>query len=245
MRVGLVSEIGAARAVGVALGRGRAVVRVGAGVVVVVASHFMVGAKGSITAGGEKLLAVMVAITVAAVAAAVLRLAAADGKQPEQIGTESEGSANPDGCKEAGVDLSVSAVEFIRGFNGSNHNGGHSGGKTGSSEDENGGNASFDPRQARNSSRAVGEDADDELEAEGDNGNDEGNLGILGDGLEGLERLGDLLGQLNPDMGFSTNGLEVCSVESFGSPVEMGLFAGSLAIFDGAEAPEVDFVRIG
>lgn len=245
MRVRLVGEIGAARAVGVALASGRVVVGVGAGMLVVVASHFMVVAKRGVTAGREKLLAVMVAIAVAAVTAAVLRLAAADGEQPEQVGTESKGSADPDGCKEASVDLSVSAVELIRGFNGSNHNGGHSSGKTGSSEDEDGSNAGFEPSQARNSTRAVGEDADDELEAEGDNGNDEGNLGILGDGLEGFERLRDLLGQLNSGVAFSTNSLEVCSVESFGSPVEMGLFAGSLAVLDGAEAPEVDFIRIG
>jgi hypothetical protein len=80
--------------------------------------HLVVVAETAVAATvgtWEKLLAVVVALASLAIVAG-LRLAAADGEDPEEAGGDGEGGTDPDGSKEAGVNAGIGIILVPNGF---------------------------------------------------------------------------------------------------------------------------------
>lgn len=169
-------------------------------VIIVAACHLVLIAQRRISSsfeaaiGGKQLLAVSVAVLSAPVLAAVIRLAAADGKDPEKGSSESKSGTNPDDGKEFLVELAVNTVKLGSAVDSSNHNDGHACGKSSGSKDQYGGYARFEPCKAGDASREVGENANQKLYTKGDERHDEGNFSIFGNLAEGSEGVPNLLG---------------------------------------------------
>lgn len=136
MRVRLVSKVRSARA-GVEAGSTR-------GVAGLLAERSITARSKS--AGGEQLLAVGVVVLLLA----LLGGAAADGEDPEETGTDAEGSADPDDGQEAAVDVDLGAVESLGAVNNTSNDGDGGSGKRVGKDDDDGGEGRFTPRQARN-----------------------------------------------------------------------------------------------
>lgn len=173
--------------------------------------------------------------------------AAADGEHPEEGGRDGEGGSDPHGGQESGVDGPGDAVDLGGTLNSTNHDGSHGGGQGGGGTDCNGGEGGDYEGAARESTRAVGEDAQEQRDAEGDVGDDEDDLGPLGDGAEGVHgrldavRDGDILAR-RAGHGVQL-GLEVGG--GVGGPVELSLLARLVAgRRDLAVAPETDEVGV-
>lgn len=244
VRVGLVGEVGAGSTAGVA---GSAVLGLGLVLVVVEArGHLVVVAQGSVAARGaaQELLAVRLAVLAALVAAA-LGLAAADGEEPEEAGTDGKGDGDPGHGEEGVVDMALDPVELGRALDDADDSASHEGRGEGGTERYDSGEASDDPRQAGEDTRAVGKDAQDNLESQEKEGGDKGDLDPLVGGPVGLESRLDLIGELDLDAGSGTKVLDVGGVEDVRGPVELGLDALALALVGGvAVTPQADVVYL-
>lgn len=229
MRVGLVRKVRAARAGGEA-GSTR-------GVASLLAQGSV--AAGSKAARGQQLLAVAVegagAVVVVVGLLALLGLAAADGEDPEETGTDGEGGADPDDGQEAAVEVDLGAVEVLGALDDAGDDGDGGGGQGAGNDDEDGGDDGLEPGQAGDGAGEVGEDANEQLEAQGNEGDDEGHLGPLDELAEGLEGILDVLGQLERGAAL----LDVIGGDVLGGPVKLRLGARPLLVVVGrAEAPE-------
>lgn len=246
--VGHVVATGSWVAVGGALVETTTVGSVAVGVVVVVGvAQRSIGTRhGQLLGVVEVLLAAETARLAAG--AAVVGGAAADGEHPEEGGGDGEGGSDPHGGQEPGVDGPGDTVSLGRALDSTNHNGGHGCGQGGGGTDCDGGEHGGDEGAAREGARAVGEDAQEQRDAEGDVGDDEDDLSPLCDGAEGVHsslhtvREGDILA------GGAGHGVEL-GLEAgggVGSPVELSLLACPVAgRGDLAVAPEADEVGIG
>lgn len=140
--VGLVGKVGSARAGGEARSSGSV-----AGLL----------AQGSVSArsksaSGQQLLAIA---GVVVVLLALLGLAAADSEDPEETGTETESSANPDDGKEFAVKVDLGTVERLGALDNTGNDGSGGSGKRASNDDKDGGDDRFKPRQAGDSPREI------------------------------------------------------------------------------------------
>ena len=247
MRVRLVRQIGAPRAAGVA----RRAVLVVAVLLAVVASVLGL-VQGLVGADGHELLAglvveVALGAEAAALAAAVVGRAAADGEHPEEAGGDGEGGADPHGREELCVEVGLDAVPLGGALHGADHHDGHGGGHGGGGADGHGGYAGDDEGDARDGAAAVGKDAEEDLDGEGDVGNDENDLGPLRDGGKRVHRLGHLIGEGDVLAGGGSESLEGAGgcVQSVGGPVELGLCARSIAGGSSiAVTPETNIVEV-
>lgn len=239
--VGLVGQVGAAVAGGIAsLLAVRVVV---AGMVrglLLESRHLVVVSKRGIAARGDELLAVAVAVAVASAASTVLGLAAADGKDPEEVGAESKRGGDPDGGEETSLKGTLDAVDLGGGLDGADDGGRDARGETSGGKDDNGGDAGNKPGEAGGGAGAGGEDTDDQFKTKEYQAGDEGNLGDLHEGAEELDGLLDLLWQRHVDTSLSAKVLEVGIVEGLRSPVELRAGALALLVLGPAEAPQVD-----
>lgn len=183
-----------------------------------------------------------------ATGAVVVRGAAADGEHPEEGGSDGEGGSDPHGGQEPGVDGTGDAVHLGGTLDGTDHDGGHGGGQSGGGTDCNGSEGGGDEGAAREGARAVGEDAQEQRDAESDVRDNEDDLGPLGDGAEGVHggldavRDGDILARRaghGVELGLEVRG-------GVGGPVELSLLARPVARRrDLAVSPEADEVGIG
>lgn len=142
MRVRLVGKVGSARA-GVEAGSARGV----AGLL----AERSISASSKGTTSGEELLAVGVVVLLLA----LLGSAAADGEDPEETGTDAEGSADPDDGQEATIDVDLGAVEGLGAVNNTSNDGDGGSGERVGKDDDGGGEGRFTPRQAGNGTREV------------------------------------------------------------------------------------------
>lgn len=173
--------------------------------------------------------------------------AAADGEHPEEGGRDGEGGSDPHGGQESGVDGPGDAVRLGGTLNSTNHDGSHGGGQGSGGTDCNGSEGGNYEGAAREGTRAVGEDAQEQRDAEGDVGDDEDNLCPLGDGAEGVHgrldavREGDILARgagHRVQLGLEAGG-------GVGSPVKLSLLARLVAGRRNlAVAPETDKVGV-
>lgn len=241
VRVGLVAKIRAAARV--VRGRVAVVLAVCGLELVVVAGvgHLVVVADGVVGTGRRNLLRVDAATALAAV---VVGLAAADGEEPEQAGDNGEGGTDPDADKEVGVDGAVDAVLLSRGLDCADDNNSHGGGETSSNNTEDDGGNTNQPCQAREDASAVGKNSKDELSTENGEGNDEGNLGVAGDGREDVEGGVDLVGQVNVGTLHTGELADDIVAETLRGPVELGLGAVPAVVLDLAVAPERNIVLV-
>lgn len=182
-----------------------------------------------------------------AAGAAVVGGAAADGEHPEEGGGDGEGGSDPHGGQEAGVDGPGDAVRLGGTLDSTDHNGGHGGGQGGGGTNCDGGEHGGDEGAAREGARAVGEDAQEQRDAEGDVGDDEDNLSPLGDGAEGVHGRLDAVREGDILAGGAGHGVKL-GLEAgggVGSPVELSLLACPVAgRGDLAVSPEADEVGI-
>jgi hypothetical protein len=223
---------------------------VGRGLVVVVDAtlHLVIVAEGSVGSVGatEQLLAARAGVLVLTGAGAVGR-AAADGEEPEKAGADGERTAEPDGSQVLASNVTADTVILGRALDSTDNNGGLGGGKTGSDTGQSGGDTSDKPGHAGDDARKVGEDAEDEFDDEGDQGDDGGNLRPPRDGAESLESILNLVGNVDLDASGRTKVLNVGGVERVSGPVELGVGAVAVLLFEvgPAKAPKVHIVRPG
>lgn len=210
MRIGLVGEVRASSATGIARST---VLRLGLVLVVVAGLHLVVIAQRSITAaaGREQLLTTLRLAVL--VAAALLGFTAADREDPEEGGTDGECGSNPDNSEEFGVNRGTNTIELGGALDSASDNGGHGSGKSGGAANESSGDASKDPGAARHQCRAAGEDAQDDLNSQGDESRDKNNLCPLGDVTESLQGILDLTGELDIFANRRTDVLDIGGVE--------------------------------
>jgi hypothetical protein len=230
MRVRLVGEVRTGSTAGVARST---ILRLGLGLVVVVVAglHLVVVTERSVRAvlvGGttEELLAIGSAVLL--VATSALRLAAADGEHPEETGSDGEGGCDRDTGEESTVDITLDTVELGCALDSTNDCTSKDTREYDSGDNESGGNTSDDPCQAGEDARAVGEDAENNLSSESDESGNVDDLCPLGDSLEGLESILNLIRKFNLDILVGTN--EIRGVQLLVGPVKLGLLALSLAI---------------
>lgn len=109
------------------------------GGLVVEAIVLMIVAQRGVASLGHQLLTVVVVRVAVLVVATVLRLAAANGEDPEQVGTKCEGGTDPDNSEEVGVEVGMDAIELCGRLHGANNNRGKGSGHTTGNENKQGG----------------------------------------------------------------------------------------------------------
>lgn len=172
---------------------------------------------------------------------------AADGEHPEEGGSDSEGGSDPHGRQEFRVDGPGDAIHLSGALNGTDDDRSHGSSQGSGSTDCKGSEGGGDEGAARERARAVGEDAQEQRDSEGDIGDDEDNLGPLCDGAEGVHGRLDAVRDCNVlarGAGHGVQlGLEVGG--GVGGPVELSLLACLVARSrDLAVAPKADEVGI-
>lgn len=183
--------------------------------------------------GGRGLVNVLVAATpLAATRSSVAGGAAADSEQPEEAGGDGEGGGKPYGRQEVGVQGSGHTISFGCALNRCHDDGTDDGCHCCGGYDCDGGKQTNDGCTARKRTAAVGEEAQDDLKGQCNEGDDEDDLGPTGHGAKGVHsrldgvRDGDVLAHGRGNT--VDHGLEVAG--GVGGPVVAGLLASLGAI---------------
>lgn len=173
--------------------------------------------------GTHKLLPLITA-PVPLVTAPLLGRTAANGKHPEQRRRKSERSSDPHRGQEPRVKVGANTIDLSRAlYRSDDHDSGGSR-ERGTGADGNGGESGEQPGDATKCPGTVGKQAKEESHAKGDVGDDKDDLGPFGDGREGLDRVGDFLGEGDVLTSEGQHGVEVASggVQDVSGPVKGG-----------------------
>ena len=177
----------------------------------------------------------------------VVGLAAADGEEPEEAGTDSERGRDPDCGQKLLVEAAADAIEPGRALNDTDHNNRCGRSESRGGTDSRGGDTGDDESDAREGAATISEDAEEDLDSERDVGDDEDNLRPPRSSAERHDAISNLLGNRDVLSGERDQGVDIAhrEVQRRLSPVEGGLRALSRSVLGRvAITPEVNIVEV-